>query len=170
MEIRDPAMPDPGVPGPRPEQAAAPTAPVDSVRYRVDPRFTAVKVGGFVIFALVALALHGDRPTLAFTAVAALVAGGYAVRDIVAPVRLAANRAGVTVIHGYAGHRRLEWDDIERLRLDERRRLGTRSAALEIDTGDHLYLLSSYDLGADPADAVAALDGLRPSTGRSATG
>jgi hypothetical protein len=187
MEIRDPAMPDPPAPGPRPvraprparpDQATQPTepgrgaggAPVDSVSYRVDPRFTAVKVGGFVIFVLAALAFHDDRPSLAFTAIAALVLAGYALRDILAPVRLAADREAVTVVHGYAGRRRLEWGEIERLRLDERRRLGTRSVALEVDTGDHIYLLSSYDLGTDPADAVAALDGLRPSTGRSATG
>jgi hypothetical protein len=167
MEIRDPAMPDrPPTGSPRP---AAEVRPVDSVRYRVDSRFTAVKVGGFAIFALAALALHDDRAKLAFTALAALVVAGYALRDLVAPYRLAADREGVTVVSGYAGHRRLEWDEVERVRLDERRRLGTRSAALEIDTGDHLYLLSAYDLGTDPADAVEALNRLR-STERSATG
>jgi hypothetical protein len=64
----------------------------------------------------------------------------------------------------------LAWNEIERLRLDERRRLGTRSASLEIDTGDQLYLLGPYDLGTDPADAVEALDRLRPSADPSATG
>jgi LmbE family N-acetylglucosaminyl deacetylase len=165
MEIRDPAMPDPTTPGPRPERE-----PVDSVSYRVDGRFTAVKVGGFVIFALAALAFHDDHPQLAFAAVAAVVLAGYALRDIVAPVRLAADREGVTVVHGYAGRRRLAWDEIERVRLDQRRRLGTRAVALEIDTGDHIYLLTSYDLGADPADAVAALHSLSPSADPSATG
>jgi hypothetical protein len=119
---------------------------------------------------LVALAFHDDRAKLAFTGLAALVTGAYALRDLIAPVRLAADREGLTVIYGYAGHRRLEWDVIERIRLDERRRLGTRSAALEIDTGDHLYLLSPYDLGTDPADAVEALARLTPSTGPSARG
>ena len=166
MEIRDPAMPD--RPQPRRDQPAP--APVDSVSYRVDSRFTAVKICGFAIFVLVALAFHDDRAKLAFTGLAALVTGGYALRDVIAPVRLAADRDGVTVIHGYAGHRRLGWDAVERIRLDERRRLGTRSAALEIDTGDHLYLLSPYDLGTDPADAVEALARLTPSAGPSATG
>lgn len=168
MEIRDPAMPDPSAQGPRPREA--PAAPVDSVSYRVDSRFTAIKVGGFAIFALAALAFHDDRSKLAFTAVAALVLAGYALRDIIAPVRLAADREAVTVVHGYAGRRRLEWDEIERVRLDQRRRLGTRSIALEIDTGDHIYLFSSYDLGTDPADAVAALEALSPPTDPSATG
>jgi Bacterial PH domain len=167
MEIRDPAMPDRPLREPRP--AAAPP-PVESVSFRVDPRFTAVKVGGFVVFALAALAFHDDPAKVAFTAVAALVAGGYALRDVVAPVRLAASRDGVTVVRGYAGHHDLPWGEIERVRLDERRRLGTRSAAVEIDTGDHLYLLSQYDLGTDPADAVEALDRLRTSAPPSATG
>jgi hypothetical protein len=172
MEIRDPAMPDRPLREPRPAGGATPaeTPQVDSVTFRVDPRFTAVKVGAFVIFALAALAFRDDRAKLAFTAVAALVVGVYALRDLLAPVRLAANRAGVTVVRGYAGHRDLEWAEIERLRLDERRRLGTRSAALEIDTGDYLYLLTAYDLGTDPAEAVEALDRLRTSTPPSATG
>ena len=166
MEIRDPAMQE----GAQPRRGEPAPAPVDSVSYRVDSRFTAVKICGFAIFVLVALAFHDDRAKLAFSGVAALVAGAYALRDVLAPVRLAADRDGVTVISGYAGHRRLDWAAIERVRLDERRRLGTRSAALEIDTGDHLYLLSSYDLGTDPADAVAALAALTPSEGPSATG
>src|SRR5258705_5942399 len=125
MEIRDPAMPDRPQRQPQPRAApvdsaagaapvdsAAGAAPVESVRYRVDPRFTAVMVGGFVIFALAALAFHDDRPELAFTGVAALVVAGYAVRDLIAPVRLVADREGVTVISGYAGKRRVEGDEI----------------------------------------------------------
>jgi hypothetical protein len=176
VEIRDPAMPENPQPSrpravrPPAQQPPAEETPVDSVRYRVDGRFTAVKIAGFVIFALAALAFHDDRAKLAFTSVAALVAGGYALRDVLAPYRLSADRDGVSVTSGYAGTRRLAWSEIERVRLDERRRLGTRSAALEIDTGDHLYLLSAYDLATDPADAVEALNRLRPSTDPSATG
>jgi hypothetical protein len=166
VEIRDPAMPE----HPQPRGGEPASAPVDSVSYRVDSRFTALKICGFAIFVLVALAFHDDRAKLAFTGLAALVAGGYALRDLLAPVRLAADREGLTVVSGYAGHRRLEWEGIERIRLDERRRLGTRSAALEIDTGDHLYLLSPYDLGTDPAEAVEALARLTPPTGPSARG
>src|SRR5215469_5309222 len=165
VEIRDPAMPE----EPQPRSAAVPPeTSVDSVRYRVDSRFTALKVAGFVIFVLAALALHADRPSLAITGVAALVIGVYALRDILVPYRLSADLDGVSVISGYAGTRRLEWPEIEQLKLDERRRLGTRSASLEIDTGDHLYLLSAYDLGTDPAEAVEALNRLRPSTDPSA--
>jgi len=138
------------------------SAPVESVRYRVDQRFTAVKVAVAVIFALVALGYHEDRTRVAFAGLAAALVAVYAVRDLIAPVRLAADREGVTVVTGYAGHARLSWDEIERVRMDQRRRLGTRSNLLEIDTGDRLYLLSSYDLNAHPRDVADALDRLRP--------
>ncbi len=141
--------------------AEEPPGPVDAVRYRVDKRLLAVKVAGFVIFALVALGFHEDRATVAFSGLAALILGAYALRDVIAPVRLAADREGVTVVAGYAGHHRLSWDEIERVRVDERRRLGTRSNLVEIDSGEHLYLFSSYDLNAVPQDVVEALNGLR---------
>jgi hypothetical protein len=168
VEIRGAAMPDEPGPGQARrgerwgERATdEPAGPVDSVRYRVDKRLLAVKVVGFVIFALVALGFHEDRPTVAFSGLAALVLGAYALRDLVAPVRLAADREGVTVVAGYAGHHRLSWDEIERVRVDERRRLGTRSTLVEIDGGEHLYLFSSYDLNAAPQDVVETLNSLR---------
>lgn len=170
VEIRGAAMPD----EPGPEQArrgerwgeqaqgGEPTGPVDSVSYRVDGRLLAVKVVGFVIFALAALGFHEDRATVAFAGLAALVLGAYALRDVVAPVRLSADREAVTVVSGYAGRQRLSWDEIEQVRVDERRRFGTRSNLLEIDGGERLYLLSSYDLNAQPQDVADALNGLRP--------
>jgi hypothetical protein len=128
----------------------------------VDRRFLAAKVAGFVIFALVALGFHEDRSTVAFAGLAAVVIAVYAARDLVAPVRLAADREGVTVVSGYAGHHRLSWSEIERVRVDEHRRLGTRSNLLEIDIGERLYLLSTYDLNANPRDVLEVLDQLRP--------
>jgi hypothetical protein len=139
-----------------------PPAPVDFLSYRVDRRLLAVKVAGAVIFLLVALVFHDDRPTLAFTGLAAAVLVVYALRDVIAPVRLAADGEGITVVSGYAGHHRLAWSEVERVRLDQRRRLGTRSNLLEIDAGERLYLLSSYDLDAHPQDVAEALDRLRP--------
>jgi hypothetical protein len=180
VEIRGAAMPDEPGPGEararrgdqaRRDQArqsdqageGGPVAPVDSVTYRVDGRLLAVKVVGVVIFALVALGFHADRPTVAFAGLAALVAAAYALRDLIAPTRLSADREGLTVVAGYAGHHRLSWDEVEQVRVDERRRLGTRSNLVEIDCGERLYLLSSYDLSAHPQDVVDALDRLRPS-------
>jgi hypothetical protein len=144
------------------DPASGPVEPVDSVSYRVDPRLTAVKVAVAVILGLVALGFRDDRARVAFLGLAALVIAVYAARDLIVPVRLSADRDGVTVVSGYAGHHRLPWHEIQRVRVDQRRRFGTRSNLLEIDTGDQLYLLSSYDLNARPGDAVDVLAGLRP--------
>lgn len=146
-----------------PAEGGQPAGPVDSVSYRVDKRLLAVKVVGFVVFALAALGFHDDRATLAFSGLAALILGVYALRDVIAPVRLSADREGLTVVAGYAGHHRLSWDEVERVRVDERRRLGTRSNLVEIDGGEQLYLFSSYDLNAAPQDVVDALNSLRSS-------
>jgi hypothetical protein len=65
------------------------------------------------------------------------------------------------VVTGFAGRRRLAWGDIERIRVDERQRLGTRSELLEIDAGESLHLFSAYELNAPCAEVAAALEGLR---------
>jgi hypothetical protein len=131
------------------------------VGFRVDARFTAVKVAATVIFALVALAFRDDPLRAALGGLAALLVAVYAVRDIIAPRRLVADREGVTVVSGFAGRRRLGWDQIERVRVDERRRLGTRSELLEIDTGDSLHLFSTYDLGTSCHEALDAIRAVR---------
>ena len=184
MELRSGAMPDEpadaapaGAPvaGPRPASphagpparpgavaSGSDEAPADagSGPWRADRRLTVVKVIGVLIFAAAAL-LVADQVGTFLLAVAALLCLGYAVRDLVAPVRLAVDADGLTVIRGYLGHARLSWSDIDRVRVDRRSRLGLRSEYLEIDTGDHLYLLSSYDLSAEPAAVAAALARLR---------
>ncbi len=160
-------MPDDGdlVP-PRATPAApvpeAPPAAPRQLRFRVDPRLTAVRVGGVVVFVLFALVFGSDPGTVAVCGIAALTLGGYALRDLVAPHRLIADPAGLTLVSGYLGRRRLSWAEIERVRMDERRRLGVRSELLEVDTGDHLHLLSGYDLGVPVRDAVVALAALAP--------
>ncbi|WP_432833768.1 PH domain-containing protein [Dactylosporangium sp. CA-092794] len=143
------------------QPAASPT----SARWRVSPGFAALKCAVTVVLVLAAVFFAGDRPALTAALVAAAVAGGYALRDLIAPVRLAADPAGVTVVAGYAGHRRLEWPQIERIRIEARSRAGLRSEFLEIDTGDTLYLLSAYDLNARPADVADELARLRTAGG-----
>ena len=138
------------------------------VSFRVDGRLTAVRTIGAVIFALVAVFQAGPTPRV-FAGLAALVLAGYAVRDWLAPVRLAADVEGVTVVSGFAGRRRLGWDEIERVRVDERRRLGTRSELLEIDAGESLHLFSTYDLGTSCWEAARTLAPLSPRVDRSAT-
>jgi hypothetical protein len=92
---------------------------------------------------------------------AALALAAFALRDLLAPVRLAADPTGVTVVSGFAGQRHLPWARIERIRVDERHRFGMRSQLLEIDTGDSLHLFSGYELSASCAEVAALLQALR---------
>jgi hypothetical protein len=149
VRVRDPRQNPPSEPEP---QAA---------RWRVTPALPALKLAGAAVFVLLAVAFGSDPVRLALAGVAALGLAGWALRDIVAPVRIAADRDGVTVIAGFAGRRRLPWDRIERVRVDRRPRLGLRTETLEIDTGETLHLFSSYDLGAPPSEVAAALETLR---------
>jgi hypothetical protein len=137
----------------------------DRLVWRVSRGATVLKVAGTAIFVLLALFGLGDpvRPVVA--GLAALVLAGYTLRDLLAPVRLAADFDGVTVIAGFAGRRRLDWSQIERVRVDERRRLGTRSELLEIDAGDSLHLFSTYDLDAPCAEVAEQLTRLRSRAG-----
>lgn len=86
----------------------------------------------------------------------------WAVRDLVAPVRLAADAAGLTVVTGYARHRRLAWSQVERVRVDTRR----RSRVLEVDIGETIHLFSRYDVDADLDEVAATLEALRAYRGR----
>ena len=86
---------------------------------------------------------------------------GWALRDLVAPVRLAADRDGLTVVDGFARRRRLAWDDIAAVRLDRRERLGISTELLEVDADDALYLYSMHDLGADPREVHEVLEKIR---------
>ena len=105
--------------------------------------------------------LASNRPQLVVSLLAALGVAAYAVRDVVARERLAADADGVRVTRGYAGHRSLAWSEIERVRVDARTRLGARSEMLEIDAGEEIFLFSRFDLGVDPEDAAAALAAVR---------
>jgi hypothetical protein len=92
--------------------------------------------------------------------VALVVAAGvvvWAARDLIAPVRVAADAAGVTLVVGFASRRRLEWSQVERVRVDVRR----RSRLLEVDVGETLHLFSRYEVDADLDDVAAALERLR---------
>jgi hypothetical protein len=141
----------------QPEQVPPP-APA---RWRVDPRLTGMRIAGTLIFAVAAVLLRADRLGLGLSVLAAAVLLGYSVRDLVAPVRLAADTEGITLISGIARRVRLRWDEIERVRVDRRRRLGTVSELLEIDTGETLHLFSSYDLGTTPREVERVLSELR---------
>lgn len=135
----------------------------DRAEWRVSGGFAALKCAVTVVLVGAAVFFADDRRAFIAALVAAVVAGGYALRDIVRPVRLAADPGGITVVSGYLGRRRLDWGQVERVRVDTRTRAGVRSELLEIDTGDMLYLLSTYDLNdrvADVADELLRIKGI----------
>jgi hypothetical protein len=125
---------------------------------------TILKAAGAAMFLVAAVLLARDAAGLALGLLAAGVLGGFALRDVLAPVRLAADPNGVTVVTGFNGRRHIPWAEVERVRVDSQRRLGRRLEFLEIDTGETLHLFSSAELSADCDDVAAALATLR--TGR----
>ena len=135
------------------------------MQWRVKPVLPVTKLMGTVAIVVLAVAFAGNDPIR--WAIALLVALGLAVwalRDLLAPVRLAADATGVTVIAGFARRRHLPWSAVERVRVDRRTHRGLRSETLELDTGDAIYLFSANDLGALPEDVVVTLADLRASS------
>jgi len=178
VEIRPPAPPDepPGPPPDRPDAGTGPGAaprvardphpvpdlpPARAVAWRVDGRMRLARLAGVIVFAAAAYLFRGDRVGTSLSVLAALLCAGYGLRDLIAPVRLAADPDGVSVTTGYARRTRLSWPQVERIRVDRRSRLGNPTELLEIDTGERLYLFSARDLGVRPADALAVLAALR---------
>lgn len=134
---------------------------MSETQWRVPPAQPALKLIAAAVFALLAVAFHGDP--IALSGAGAVAAGlvAWSIRDLLAPVRLAAGPGGVTVTKGFAGRRRLDWHRIDTIRVDRRPRLGIRTETLEIDAGETLHLFSRYDLGAEPVDVAATLNRLR---------
>jgi hypothetical protein len=99
----------------------------------------------------------GDVRGVVLAVPAAVLVGGMGLRDLIVPVRLAADQSGITVVHGFAGKRHVPWEAIRDIKVDVSRRWGRRSEILEIDTGDHLHIFSRHDLDAPPTEVAAAL-------------
>jgi hypothetical protein len=132
------------------------------MQWRINPVLPVTKLIGAVAVVVLAAAFAGRDPVRwALAAVVALALVIWALRDLLAPVRLAADAGGVTVISGFAGRRHLPWQQIERVRVDRRTHRGLRSEVLELDAGDALYLFSAHELGALPEDVAASLSDLR---------
>ncbi|MDG4794613.1 PH domain-containing protein [Micromonospora sp. WMMD1082] len=130
-------------------------------QWRVPPALPVVKLASAAaLLALGLLLADGDllRPVLGGLGAAALVAWG--VRDLVAPVRLAVDVAGITVSAGWARRQHLPWSAVQTIRVQRGR--GFAGPALEIDTGDSLHQFGRLDLGADPAEVADALHAARP--------
>ena len=130
--------------------------------WRVKPVLPVTKLLGAVAVLVLAVAFSRRDPVQWFLAiVVAIGLTGWALRDVLRPVRLTADQEGVTVVAGLLRRRRLAWAEIERVRVDRRERLGMRSELLEVDAGDALYLFSVHELGAEPEEVAAALAKLR---------
>ena len=135
------------------------------MQWRVKPVLPVTKLMGAVAVVVLAIAFaRADPVRWALAAVTAAVLAGWALRDLVVPVRLTADADGVTVVTGFARRRHLPWPQIERVRVERSTRRGLRSELLEIDAGDGIYLLGAHELGALPEEVAAALADLRVST------
>lgn len=121
------------------------------------------KFAGALLLVFLAVLSGDERERLLLCAAGALALGVYGLRDVLAPARLSADAEGVTVVHGFAGHRRIPWDEIEHVVVTERRSHGLRTELLEIDTGESLHLFSRHDLGVPVQDVEEALRELWPS-------
>ncbi|MET8837003.1 PH domain-containing protein [Micromonospora sp. NPDC004540] len=131
-------------------------------QWRVPPVLPAVKaIGALLLVALGLLFAGQDRVPLVLAGLAAAALLGWALRDLVAPVRLAADPEGITVIQGFAGRRRLPWAAVESIRVERRTRRGLTAETLEIDAGESLHLFGRYDLDAPPEEVAAALTAVR---------
>jgi hypothetical protein len=137
--------------------------------WRIKPVLPVTKgLGAAAVLVLVFAFGREDPVQWVMAAAVAIGLGGWALRDLVAPVRLAADSDGVTVVAGFARRRRLAWDEIERVRVDRRERLGISTELLEVDTDEALYLFSMHDLGADPREVFEVLQDLRARSGAGA--
>jgi len=134
------------------------------MQWRIKPVLPVSKLIGVVAVVVLAFAFAGRDP-VRWVLAALVVVGllGWAARDLLRPVRLAADAEGVTVVTGFASRRRLSWDQIERVRVDRRTHRGLRNEMLELDAGEAIYLFSANDLGALPDEVATALADLRVS-------
>jgi hypothetical protein len=130
--------------------------------WRVPGKVPVAKIIAAVAVAATGLLLaDGDPIRLGLAGLTATGLTGWALRDLLVPVRLTAGPAGLTVVTGFAGRRQLGWAQIEAITVDRRGHRGLRTELLEIDAGDSLHLFSRNDLGADPEDVATMLRALR---------
>jgi hypothetical protein len=132
-------------------------------QWRVRREFTVAKWGaalGFAVIAAVLLAV--DRRGMLLCAGGAVLIGGFAVRDTLAPVRLAVDDLGLTVATGVAGRLLVPWREVTRIRVAPNARYGLRWDMLEIETTENLHLFSAHELGASCMSVAEELFRIRP--------
>lgn len=99
----------------------------------------------------------------------AVVFAALAVVDRRASPRLTADPGGLTV-RGATGARRLGWDDVETVTVDERIRFGRIVHALEIDAGAVLVVFGPRTLGGDPVTVARRIVATAPAARRADLG
>lgn len=99
----------------------------------------------------------------------ALVFAGLAVVDRRTSPRLEVTATGL-LVREVAGTRRLPWDAVERVTVDERSRFGRIVHTLEIDAGEQLVVLGARSLGADPVTAARRIVATAPAARRADLG
>jgi hypothetical protein len=127
--------------------------------WRVPWQIVGLKAAGAVLCAV--LAILGEGGQLFLAGVAALGFAALVVRDLLAPVRLAAGEEGL-IVTGLAGKERISWNDVDRIRVDTHRRYGLTTELLEIDAGEQIHLFSRFDLGESVVNVAETLIRMRP--------
>ncbi|MFR9778826.1 PH domain-containing protein [Micromonospora sp. MS34] len=144
-----------------------PPQPPPARQWRVPTVLPAAKsAAALVLIALGLLFAGGDLVPVVLAGLAAAALLGWAARDVVAPVRLAVDAEGITVIQGFAGRRRLPWPAVEAIRVERRTRRGLTAETLEVDAGESLHLFGRYDLDAPPEEVAEALRAARAAAAR----
>ena len=141
---------------------SGPDSQLTDLSWRVPRKLPVTKIiGAATVVAAGLLLADGDPVRLALAVLTAAGVTGWALRDLLVPVRLTAGADGITVVAGFGGRRRLGWGQIEAITVDRRGHRGIRTELLEIDAGHSLHLLGRNDLGADPDEVATALRALQ---------
>lgn len=122
-----------------------------------------VETAAVAVCAVLALALAvaaGDPGGQLLFGVAAVGLTALALHDLALRPRLAADPAELRV-RTFTGVRRLPWEAVERVDVDEHKRYGLVARTLEVESAGQLLLLSRRALGADPRDVADALAKIR---------
>jgi hypothetical protein len=131
------------------------------LHWRVRREFLILKIVATLVLATITVLTLGDLRGAFLAGAATVAAAVLALRDVLAPVRLSADGEGLVVVKGFAGSERLPWSMIERVRVDTQTRFTSRTELLEIDTGEGVFLLSRFDLGAPCQEVADQLRSLR---------
>ncbi|MFC4529205.1 PH domain-containing protein [Sphaerisporangium dianthi] len=130
-------------------------------QWRVRREFTLIKGAAAAAFAVTAFAVSDDPRGMLLCAAAAVMLAGFALRDVLAPVRLAADESGLTVVTGLTRRERVPWPLVAHIRVAANARYGLRWDMLEIETAEGLHLFSSHELGTSCVEAAEELFRLR---------